>query len=233
MTINKSPSNLSFFPTEYSHQLSPSIHYLRYESNKKTHQKVIDIIVLNGRAYYRESEQLNPSSSNNTWFYFNGTQSKIIRSSQNQQFRFIDGRINTHKTKENPIGFSLFSLGIRDSTNHPVCKRFFDLKSICVSSLLGGGYWESDEGKILKNKLERTYISIFNTTKDMLDKLELNNIVDGIEPKKIKSIGSLNNWLKKRVEDTEQVGMPSNVHASYTSHHDARPDKPNVGCTIM
>ncbi|CAM2885598.1 Uncharacterised protein [Legionella steigerwaltii] len=125
---------------------------------KKNHQRLITVI--NNAPWYRSTGR--NSGYAGTWFFFGGVLEKKDKRHARGWLIKPRGLVTEHYSKTQFFG--------RDTTHyirkHSVHKlihfsRFGDIKKICISASLDGGFWLTDKGKKLKKYLHKNYPEYF------------------------------------------------------------------------
>lgn len=165
--------------------------------------------VVQNYPFYRSTGTF--SHMNGTWLPFHGIlEAKYfaVAIAGGQQGYIIKPSLNIPKNV-----LSIFKSAGMDCTNdfaQKTMSRFGSIDTLCISYLIGGGYWQTDNGKKVGDVLEKTYgnflPAIRKEVKPHFEKLPENEttlliIKHGDQPR----LKQLNEWLGKPSGTTRQI----------------------------
>ncbi|OJW13171.1 MULTISPECIES: hypothetical protein [Legionella] len=122
------------------------------------------ITVINNTPWYCSTGR--NSGYAGTWFFFGGVLEKKSERHPSGWFIKPKGLVAERYSKTKFFGHHTTHY-IRKRSIHKLISfsRFGDIKKICISASLGGGFWLSDKGKNLKKYLRKNYPEYFLSDK--------------------------------------------------------------------
>lgn len=144
--------NSNYYKIEDTSTQTVSVPICLYDEMDKVTRYVL---ILSGIPFYQSSG--NNSSSPGTWFPFRGLDPE-------------DGWLKkplSHLYDSWPI--ELHNFINENKLNTFEVNRFGSLSTMCISAILGGGYWRTKEGDILYDYLQKYYQSCFFMNKIKID----------------------------------------------------------------
>lgn len=174
-----------------------SVSFASYEDS----QGALDILVINGCPFYQARDD-NNHHFEGTWYFFSGVfneevdnrqQGNIIGASQISGFstQELFGHRCRHYIKET----------VRLKKPELIC--FADLSKMCFSASLGGGYWTTPKGRLLRKYLIQHHKAL------MLTSIQVSVIFNAKrldEINKLEGPEALNTWLSADEQGFSSAG---------------------------
>ncbi|WP_392538174.1 hypothetical protein [Legionella sp. 227] len=138
----------------------PSAQHTMITANlwKKSHQRLITVI--HNTPWYQSTGR--NSGYAGTWFFFGGVLEKKDKRHASGWLIKPRGLVENHYSKTQFFGRDTTLYVRKHSINKLIrFSRFGDIKKICISASLDGGFWLSDKGKKLKRYLQKNYPDYF------------------------------------------------------------------------